>query len=356
MLDGDSGPKKTWAFWGSSQAIILTKTTFLFLSFGIMSFTFGQVEKEKRISRYLSHISLATHFTFINLSSTLVNQNNNVKIEYKTATATRFGLSFDYRWLGFELFTRMPFNEADKKGRTKNQGLYIRINKPRFWVNAVIQKFSGMYWANPNAESKAGLAPGYFPLRDDITCNLLHFNGYYIFSPYKFSNPAAQGENERQSKSGGSFLAGLGFFVDNMRSDLPLVPSSQIRNFENLALTNQMRARFFALSGGYAHTFVGWKKAFFTLYFAPGISRFSATQQQTDGERKTLKGQWAPRLDLRISMGYNTDKYFGGLMAQSVVNNQELGEGTTFSNGFETFRIFFGRRFAMKKQLGILGL
>ncbi len=316
----------------------------------------GFAQKEDRIIRYRNHISLAAHLTNIGLTSTIKQIDKQEKIEYNSATATRLGISFDYRWLGFELFTRLPFNQAAEKGKTQNRGIFVRINKPRFWLNGVWQKFSGMYWSNPDADARAGLPSGYYPIRDDISCNLVHLNAFYIFSPGRFSNPAAQGENERQLKSGGSFLLGCGFFFDLLQGDKALIPPNQITKFENLAEVNEIKARFMSLSTGYAHTFVLFKRAYFSLYLVPGVARFNASQITLTGEKRTVRGQWTPRLDLRVSMGYNTDKYFGGIMAQSVVNNQDLGEGTGFSTGFSTIRIFFGRRFQMSRKLGLLDL
>jgi hypothetical protein len=341
----------------SYQSKTIKTVAFFTLIFNILvSICFAQDKKDERITRFQNHISLAAHLTNINLTSTIRNVDKADKIEFRTATATRLGISFDYRWLGFEVFTRLPFSQAAEKGKTRNRGIFVRINKPRFWVNAVWQRFSGMYWSNPDAAARTILQPGYFPIRDDIFCNLLHLNAFYIFSPNRFSNPAAQGENERQLKSGGSFLLGLGFFFDVMHGDQPFIPQSQATNFENLAQVNEIKARFLSLSGGYAHTFVLFKKAYFSIYMIPGLSRFNASQTTLSDEKRTAKGQWAPRLDLRLSMGYNTDKYFGGIMAQSIVNNQDLGQGTTFSNGFATLRLFFGRRFQMKRNLGMLNL
>ncbi len=159
-----------------------------------------------RVKRYKNHLSLAPNFTQVNLNSTLFNKQTKSKIDYKPATATRFGIAFDYKWIGFELFTRLPFNEKKEKITANNSGIYLRINKSKFWANGIYQRFGGFYWSNPDQIAKSELSPGSFPLRPDLKSSVLQVHSNYIFSPHRFSNMAAQGENESQPKSGGSFL------------------------------------------------------------------------------------------------------------------------------------------------------
>jgi len=309
-----------------------------------------------RVKSYKNHFSFAPNFTRIDLNTTLVNQQTKSKIEYRTATATRLGLALDYRWIGVELFTRLPFNEKKGKGTTNNSGVYFRINKSKFWANGIYQKFNGFYWNNPDQISRSELSPGFFPLRPDMKSTFLQVNAYYIFKPERFSNMAAQGENERQLRSGGTFFTGIGFYFDRLNSNDPIVPQSQILNFKGQERLNQITARSFALSGGYAHTFVIWKKLYTAFYFAPGLAIFSGSQRYLEGKTESLKGQLTVRLDMRISLGYNSDTYFGGLLLSNASNNQNLGIGTSYSNGFSTIRLFVGRRILLKKQLGFWGL
>ena len=309
-----------------------------------------------KVKPYKNHLSFAPNFTQIDLNATLLNQQNKNKIEYRTASATRLGLALDYRWIGIELFTRLPFNEKKEKGTTNNTGVYLRINKSKFWANGIYQKFSGFYWNNPDQISRSELSPGFFPLRPDMKSSLLQVNAYYIFNPHRFSNMAAQGENERQLRSGGSFFTGLGFYFDRVNSQDPIIPESQLINFEGRERLNQITARSFALSGGYAHTFVIWKKFYTAFYFAPGVAAFSGSQRYQRGKTENLKGQLTVRLDIRISVGYNSDTYFGGLLFSNASNNQNLGIGTSYSYGFSTIRLFIGRRILLKKQLGFWGL
>jgi len=309
-----------------------------------------------KIKPYKSHISIATHLTQINLNTTLLSQENRGKIEYKTATATRFGLAFDYKWVGIELFTRLPFNEHKEKGTTKNSGLYLRINKSKFWANVIMQRFTGFYWSNPDASTRLELKPGYYPINPSMRSNLIHVSAYYIFQPDKFSNMAAQGENARQLRSGGSFFAGLGFYFDNLISTVPIVPPGQVNNFKSQDQLVQILARSFALNGGYAHTFVIFKKICTTLYLAPGLAFFNGKKTFLDDEKVAYKGQFTLRLDSRISIGYNSDNYFGGFLLSNSTNNQNLGTGTSYSYGFSTVRFYVGKRFALKKSLGVFGL
>jgi len=199
--------------------------------------------------------------------------------------------------LGPEVFTRLPFNEKAEKGRTLNRGIYIRMNKSRFWASIALQRFTGFYLDNPGSAFRAELPAGFFPLEPDMRSNLIHASGYYIFKPKKFSNMAAQGENERQLKSGGSFFAVLGFYYDNLMLNKGLIPASEAKNFVSQVNLVQLTSRSFSLNGGYAHTFVFLKNMYFAMYFAPGLAIFNGNQRFKDNEVQKLRGQVTLRLD-----------------------------------------------------------
>jgi len=328
----------------------------IFCFIGLVNNGFSVVSGDSSVRRFKNHISLAAHITRIDLNANLSSAGNRNRIEYKTETAARLGMSFDYRWLAFELFARLPFDKSSNKGKTQNSGIYGRINKSRFWANVIYQNFSGFYWSNPDQTTRNGIKDGSFPLRPDIKNNLLQVNAFYIFKPDRFSNPASQGENERQKKSGGSFFAGLGFYANNISGDSSLVPQSIDSQFDNIRNVRRIRSWLGSLNGGYAYCFVLKKKWYATVYAAPGLARFTAISFSEDQNRDVVKGQWTLRLESRISVGYNSDKYFGGVLLSSFFNNQDLDTGIAYSYSFQTFRVFFGKRFALSKQLGFLGL
>lgn len=308
------------------------------------------------IRQYKNHISIAAHLTQINLNATLSNSDSKNRIEYKTETATRLGMSFDYRWFAFELFTRLPVDNNSNRGQTKNSGVYGRINKSRFWANVIYQKFSGFYWSNPDPQSRRSLREGSYPLREDMKNNLLQVNAFYIFRPNRFSNPASQGENERQKKSGGSFFAGLGFYSNNISGDSSLVPSTRNPEFANIRNVKRIRSWLASANVGYAHCFVIRSKWYASLYFSPGLARFTALSFSEDQNREVTRGKWTLRLETRVALGYNSDRYFGGILLSSFLNNQTVDRGLDYSYSFQTFRVFFGRRFTLNRELGFLGL
>lgn len=221
---------RLWTFWGMCWLVCASSAS-------------GQDPDSlfnQQVEKFKNHIALTAHVTRINLDSRLSNSFNRRHIDYKTATSTRLGFSFDYRWLAFELFTRLPVEESDKKGSTQNSGVYGRINKSRFWANLIYQRFRGFYWSNPSQVAATMLPKGYFPIRPDIRNTMIQTSANYIFSPQKFSNPASQGENEWQTKSGGSFLAGFGYYGNVFRGDssLFLIPNkmhfrTSTRRFES---------------------------------------------------------------------------------------------------------------------------
>jgi hypothetical protein len=308
------------------------------------------------VEKFNRHIAITGHLTRINLDSRISNVANRRHIDYKTATSTRLGVSFDYRWLAFELFTRLPVEETNKKGSTQNSGIYGRINKSRFWANLIFQRFRGFYWSNPSPAAANGLPKGYFPIRPDIRNTLIQTSANYVFSPDRFSNPASQGENEWQTKSGGSFLAGFGYYGNYFRGDSSLIPVTEQKAFPDINQALRINSWMLTAGGGYAHCWVYKKHWFASIYAITGLARFNANTYTQDGERYQVRGKWNMRLETRVSIGYNTPEYFAGMLLSSFVNNQDLGTDSDFSYGFSTLRLYIGRSFTLNGSLGWLGL
>lgn len=321
----------------------------------IWTIGFAKPSDRLRIIRYNRHISLAVHLTQIDLNARLENSSTKKVIHYQTATATRLGMSFDYRWLAFELFTRIPASDNKEKGATQNSGIYFRANRSRYWANLIFQNFKGFYWENADPLTKIETGRN-FPLRSDIKNRMLQANFFYVFSHRRFSNMGAQGENERQLRSGGSFFSGIGYKSNRFTGDSSIVPKNQRAFFPEQQLIKDVTNRSILVYSGYAHSFVVKKKLFFSLYLAPGLARFTTINRFEDSPKKQSSGEWSLRFDTRFSLGYNTDHYFGGLLLTSSFNNQDLGTGTVFSYGFQTVRLFLGRRFELKSPWGYLGL
>lgn len=314
-------------------------------------------EDTSRIKRYKKHIAFAVNVTQFNMDANLLNEQSKKSIHYRTAAATRLGASFDYRWLGVEVFTQLPIGKSQvkEKGQTNTNGVFISLNRSRYCANITYQNFKGFYWSNPD-ETATLLSKQGYPKRPDISNRLVNFSGYYIFSPNRFSTMGAHGKNERQHKSGGSFFAGIGFSSNKIKGDTVLVPTSQRENFEGSRQIQGVNCWLYHLSGGYAYTFVFKRQWFASLYLIPGIAYFSATEVDIYGNKKAGKGRGSIRFENRVSIGYNSDKYFAGVWYAAFQNNQRLGPATSFSYGLQSFRVYVGRRFQMKKQLGYLGL
>lgn len=333
----------------------MSKWLFQFVFVFFISWVNGQISDSLRIVKYKTHISLAGHLTQMDLNANIENKENKRKIFYRTATPVRLGLSFDYRWMAFEVFTQISPSANSGKGQTRNSGIYFRANRSRYWANLIYQNFKGFYWENANPIAKAQVNNS-FPIRPDIRNQLFQANVFFIYSPQKFSNMAAQGENERQLKSGGSFFSGLGYISNQFVGDSTLIPAVEANYFPDQNTIHSIVNRSIMVYSGYAHSFIFKRRAFVSIYLAPGLARYSTINRFTDSPRERIVGEWALRLDSRLAIGYNTDQYFGGILLTSFLNNQELGTGTSFAYGFNTVRIFFGRRFQLKSPWGYLGL
>jgi len=118
--------------------------------------------------------------------------------------------------------------------------------------------------------------------------------------------------NERQKKSAGSFTAGGGMLLFNLKSDTGLVPSEIIPdsipefNFDKIGLTTTY------VLGGYAHTFIvrNW---YFSLALSLGGGFSNSRSQTTDDVKSKSKANFSLVTDFRGSVGYNSDLFYVGL-------------------------------------------
>lgn len=152
--------------------------------------------------------------------------------------------------------------------------------------------------------------------RDDIQLFTAYVFGYHLLSAKQFSLRSSFNQRDRQIKSRGSFLLGglanrRRLLADNL--SIPLNNGKQAE-VERFAQTN------IGLGGGYAYTQIINKHFFITplLYAGPEI-RFTNIEREGEG-RMAETVRVGLQLRSRLSIGWNTNKYFIALIGDYVPN------------------------------------
>ena len=141
-------------------------------------------------------------------------------------------------------------------------------------------------------------------------------------------------------------------FVNYLSSDSSMVPEDYGIHFsEELDMTEMMNWQY-GINCGYAQTFLIYRGLFVSLFLFPGIHYQSAHCVSPILGRREIGGDFGSVTEARAVLGYNSDKYFGG------VSFTELGilhfpENTILSNGYGFLRFYLGTRFPYRFKKSI---
>ncbi len=196
----------------------------------------------------------------------LWNKSLNSNISYRPDLGVNFGIGGTYRWLALDISTSLGFSEEnisnsiyrDIQTRILTSKHYLRLRYQYYYVYKVFQ-ING-YEIDQLAELETRL---------DIRTMQFGVQYLYAFNYGKFSLKATFAMNERQRKSAGSSVVGVGFHMYILDADSSLIPvelgnqSDQNLNFSELNVVS-LTAHF-----GYIYSFVIKGRFFITLGLIP---------------------------------------------------------------------------------------
>lgn len=310
-----------------------------------------------RIHACRNYFNLTATLTKPIFSTTIANLDDNLKLKYRTVNPLRFGIAFDYRWFGVEVSSQIPTTKSQdvRKGKTHSTSFRFTINSRKFSVLAHYQDYRGFYLNDNKFIYNPFATDNPLPKRPDLVNKMIHLNGFYYFNHRHYSNPAAAGQYERQIRSGGSPMIGIGYLFNSIQADSSLIPRKQRKYFPNMSAIKQVSSSHIYGSVGYCYSFIYRRKYFLNLAAGPGLARFQVLEKRFNG---ATSGKWdlGMRLDTRGSIGYNGESFYYGAFYSGFWTNERLISGNYLLHTFQTFRFFVGWRFRTHKNLGFLGL
>ena len=261
---------------------------------------------------------------------------------YEQNVSTRLGVGVDFSQLGFYLSydTLQPDLDESVYGLADNTDFQFHFYFKKLALDLYYQDFRGYYLSNA-AEVLGSPTP---ILRDDIRSEFYGGSAYWIFSPDRLSVAAANAGTAKQVKSGGSWLVGLGYSEQWLRTDSVVAPSGLETTYGEMGALQQGKFKTLHFSGGYAYTWVFVPKWFFHFWFSIGAGpQYQDFISQLTGSVK----RWAPASKGvgRFSLGYNGDRFFCAINAV----NDSTGFASSDENPiqFDSLGVFtyFGMRF-----------
>jgi len=274
-------------------------------------------------------------------------QDETKSLTFKPNTSYTFGLSLNIFEVGIEASLSVPINVKNQERFGTSTAADFRINSisKKWMLEAYHQKYSGFYFSNPNLV----LPPDQpYPHRDDLQTRNLGIGFSYIFNDDEFSMRSAYTFTERQRISRGSFILSSIISSFDLIGDSALIKQSERANFGAGSSAYQMKFTSLGIGPGYSYNLV-YRNFFLNLTLIVGPAHYwiRYAQEEEPIRHDILISTFQ---SARIGLGYNGDRFFGGISYLSQTRNLRF-EQVNFSNEITTFRLMVGYRF---KEIGIL--
>lgn len=266
------------------------------------------------------------------------------KLNYKPNNSYSLGMGVYLFEIAVELSFAIPIGERsiNTYGASDVRDLQANFLGKHWGVDLYHQNYSGFYVANPDPTTSSSEP---YIKRPDIKLINKGFSGVYALNKNKFSLRAPYNYSERQLKSAGSFVVSGGLNSFRLQADSSVLtntissPTSSFREFQYTGLS---------LAPGYTHTLV-YKSFFLNGVFSYGPTHYwiSYTAKDQSTKYDISINTFA---DIRISLGYNSDRIFGGLSYRAQTREVRF-EDIKFTNASSALRLLVGYRF---REKGIL--
>lgn len=295
------------------------------------------------------------HITAVAVSKqtglSLANINENRDISFSTNNPVSFGFAFDYEWVTFEYthsFNGFDLTDASK-GESKAQSLRFGLTGRKFRMSTFYRGTKGFHfvniedwvsdWFNENKK---------YPFLDDLESQILAFSLYYTFNHRKYSNTAALWQLDRQIKSAGSPVVGFQSNAELIKAGSPIITYDSIADkYLNISKAEYLKI---GLTGGYMHTFSIKKLFYIHAAIMQGFLYSFGNAEYYDREDKVDISTLGISLYLRLTMGYNGKKWFGGFFFVGDSFITDVLSDSYEITSYNYVRMYVGYRFPFKKR------
>jgi hypothetical protein len=263
--------------------------------------------------------------------------NTNQAIRYKPNNSYSAGIGLYLFEVAAEISFAIPISEGSQVtyGNTDVRELRANVAGNAGGADVFLQRYKGFYYESGRSR---------FVKRPDLELSSAGLNGIFVFSKNQFSLRSAYNFSERQKKSGGSFILTGNLSTFHVRADsaIRLSKSAGPAGFQNLRTTT------LSLAGGYTYSFV------YHAFFLNGTFSIGPAHHWVQYNRASDKTRYDITIntyhDLRLAIGYNSDRFFGGIAWLAQSRNIRFDE-VAFSDTLANLRLMAGYRFL---ETGIL--
>lgn len=264
----------------------------------------------------------------------------NSSIRYRPDLGVNFGIGAAYKWFAFDFATSLGVKE-ENISNSLYRDIQFRIMTSKHYVRLRYQYYYGYKIDQIWGEEPHQLED--YEIRTDTRTMQFGIQYLYAFNYGKFSIKAPFAMNERQKKSAGSFVAGIGFSMYALDADSSLIPNELELSSTAWNDFSQWNVVSLTASFGYMYSLIFKERFFITLGLIPGIG--ISNGDYWTGERIRMKSAFTARVKTMNAIGYNGKRFFTGLQLIAGINYIPLEKELKGSIVEGRSALFLGYRF-----------
>lgn len=257
-------------------------------------------------------------YKVISLNMTPLNIGSMVEksIIYIPNVSTSIGLALSYKYFAFSYSFKIPYlyRDAEKYGNSTYRDMKFSYIKRKFIVSGIFKQYKGFYIENTTSLFTSWFEDNPRPQRLDIEYMYLGLEGFWVFNNKKFSSDAYFNQKDLQYKNAFSLLAMGDLGITQLKGDTFLIPKETGYTGE---LSEMKKFNYYSIDASIGATYSFIIKH--RVYIAPILFAGFGVQIK-DYDRPgddLLKTKLIYRINFRLSMGYNSKSFFGGIFVET---------------------------------------
>lgn len=328
---------------------MLKKSLLLITSIFLFHLTFAvplDSIRERYIKRFPDYFFIWPVVKQRSTSFDIENLSKSEKLSFKPNGNYGLGWGMYIFEIGFEVtFSIQPKQSTQYLyGHSRVSDLQANILGKNWGLDVFTQNYNGFFRTDKNSPVPANTP---YPQRPDISTWNTGVNGIYLFNKNRYSIRAAYNFSEKQIKSGGSFLLSGTLNTFSLRADSAVYGVKYEAKFGAPADFSKLDYTTFSVAPGYAYTLV-LKNFFINGSFSIGPANHWVNYQSGAGSKNEITLN--SFVDFRMSIGYNSDRFFSGISFVTQARNIKIDQ-IQFTSANSIFKMVIGYRF---KEFGIL--
>ena len=294
-----------------------------------------------KIVLYTDLGSNSAHFTLKD------NFNNGInKLNYKHNIKTILGIGFAYKWFALHFGFALPGNlkSTSKYGNSKYFDLKLQGTYKQIYFYAGLRSYQGFYLKDEQKWNDS--LPSFQPngIYKNISSTNLEINVYYFLSK-KFNMHSVLGRVGKYKRFAQTVYFKNSINIFNINNKKESIIPAQLSDSTDRLNANSIGAFELTFIPGYAmvNSKNNWQ---YSVFAGVGVA-FQSAYYVKDKKNRSYTGL-APRFDLRMSFGYNVDKYFIHLEGNYNLRSVKI-QSLKYNQSFYNIRLVGGYRFHTKE-------